>query len=621
MISKFFPKYKKSQVTLFIILAIMIVAGTVSFIVFKDLFIPGEIPHNLEPVYDTFLSCLNEDIKVGIDILESQGGYIKLPEFESGSDYMPFSSQLNFVGTSIPYWYYVSGNNIQKEQIPSKIEMEKQLESFVEEKIYDCSFEDYYKQGFEISFGEPKVNIKILKKGVEADINMNLAIKKGNDSVRVENHSILVNSNLGNLYESAKKIYDKEQEELFLEKYTLDVLRLYAPVDGVELTCSPLIWNANEVFDELENSIEANILALKTKGGDYSLKKKEDKYFVLDLDENARFITSKNFSHSFEVSPSEGSILIAEPVGNQPGLGALGFCYVPYHFVYSLKYPVLVQVYSNKFQEIFQFPVAVIIQGNQPREPLETNAIEFGIPDFCKYKNTLMKVKTYDMSSNSIDSQISYECLGTVCDIGETENGILTSAFPQCVNGYIIAKSEGFEETKYLSSTTSSKNVEIFLYKLYNLSIDLNLEGREYNGNAIIHFNSDKNSKTIVYPERKSVELSEGQYEIKVYIYRNSSLKLEEVTYEQCVDVPKSGLGSFFGLTEEKCFEMKVPEQIIPQSLAGGGTQNHYILDSDLKNSRNIKINVQSLPEPKTIEDLQNNYLLFEDKGLNILFR
>jgi len=61
--------------------------------------------------------------------------------------------------------------------------------------------------------------------------------------------------------------------------------------------------------------------------------------------------------------------LIANPVGNQPGLGVLCFCYVPYHFVYNIGYPVLIQVYSG--EEIFQFPVAVVVKGNKPREALD----------------------------------------------------------------------------------------------------------------------------------------------------------------------------------------------------------------------------------------------------------
>ena len=86
--------------------------------IFKDKLTGQKIPASIQPIYTTFLSCLEEDALVGVDILMSQGGYINLPVFEPGSAYMPFSSQLNFIGNPIPYWYYVSGNNIEKEQVP-----------------------------------------------------------------------------------------------------------------------------------------------------------------------------------------------------------------------------------------------------------------------------------------------------------------------------------------------------------------------------------------------------------------------------------------------------------------------------------------------------------------------
>ena len=261
---------------------------------------------------------------------------------------MPFSSQLNFLGNPIPYWYYVSGNNIQKEQVPTKKEMETQLEEFIEERINDCNFNDYYEQGFEISLAEPKASSTIKDGEVEIDLNMNLNIVFGNESATVKNHKVVIKSKLENLYDSAVKVYEHEQETLFLEEYAVDILRSYAPVDGVEITCSPLVWNANKVFDELQEAIEANTLAIET-GVD------SDDYFKVDLpvDEEVRFLNSRNWPNSFEVSPSEGIILMANPVGNQPGLGIIGFCYAPYHFVYSVKYPVLVQVSDG--DEIFQY--------------------------------------------------------------------------------------------------------------------------------------------------------------------------------------------------------------------------------------------------------------------------
>ena len=613
---------KRAQVTIFIIIAIVIVGGVVVFYSFRDSIVGEKIPVSIEPVYNNFLSCLESKILTGINILESQAGYIYLPDFEPGSRYMPFSSQLNFLGNPVPYWYYVSGNNIQKEQVPSKNEMENQLESFIEEKINKCFFDEYYEQGFEINQGVPKASVSIGKERVDVSLKMEMGFERGEESIVIKNHDIEVNSKLGMLYDSAIEIYQKEQTDLFLENYAVDNLRLYAPVDGVELTCSPLTWNADEVFDELQKAIEANTLALKTKGGDYSLNKEENKYFVIDIsvENNVRFINSKNWPNSFEVVPSEGNLLISKPVGNQPGLGILGFCYVPYHFVYNIRYPVLVQVQEEDTlkgtSEIFQFPVAVVIQGNQPRESLEVSAVDIGVPELCKYKNTLVDVNVYDTKLNQVEADVSYDCLGVTCDIGKTEFGSLAEDFPQCVNGQIIVKAEGFDEAKYVYSTTETGSVDIILDKLYKLDVKLNK-----GGTAIINFVSDKSSKTIVYPEQKNVELSEGQYEVSVYIYKNSSLKLAETTREQCVEVPQSGLGGLVGLTKQECFEVTMPSQIVSNALSGGGKENYYILESELAGSNVIEINADSLPTPKSIEELQNNYILFEELNLDIQFR
>jgi hypothetical protein len=157
--------------------------------------------------------------------------------------------------------------------------------------------------------------------------------------------------------------------------------------------------------------------------------------------------------------------------------------------------------------------------------------------------------------------------------------------------------------------------------KLYNKDIQLKLDGVDYNGNAIIYFISDDFTKTMLYPEQRFVGLAEGQYEVHVYIYRNSSISIEETITEQCMEILKPGVLGFFGLREERCFEIEVPEQIISQALVGGGKQKYYILESELINLGVIEINTESLLVPETIEQLQTNHLLFETRGLEIEFR
>ena len=604
----------KGQTTIFIIIAILIVAVFAGFFIFRDKISISRIPASMQPIYTSFLSCLEEDALVGIDILMSQGGYIEIPEFEPGSAYMPFSSQLNFLGNPIPYWYYVSGNNIEKEQVPSKKYMETELEDFIEQRISECSFDNYYDSGYTIYSEAPKASVEIQDKDIEINLKMDLTIEKDDETVLVKDHRVVTNSKLGKLYDSAIKVYEEEQSKLFLEEYAIDTLRLYAPVDGVELSCSPEVWNAEEVFDELYEAIEINTLALKSKGN-------SNDYFVVDLpvNEDVRFLASQNWPHNFEVNPSEGVFMIANPVGNQAGLGVLGFCYVSYHYVYNVKYPVLVQVYED--DEIFQFPMAVIIQGNNPREPLEGEAVDYEDTEFCDNKNTLMEINIYDSNLIPVQAEISYECFGNTCSIGKTSsNGVLEAEFPQCINGYIVAKADGFEETKYLYSVIESDDVHIVIDRIYNRDVDLKLDWDSYNGEAIISFVSDDLTKTIVYPDTKTVELSEGDYDINVYIYQDSSLELEESTYEECIEIPRIGLGGIIGLTQEKCFEITLPSQIVSSALAGGGKEIYYITEYELQNSDTIEINAESLSKPTSLEQLQENYMLFETKGLDIFF-
>jgi hypothetical protein len=606
---------RRGQVTIFIIIGILIVSAVILFFVLRK---PGTaesgIPADLQPPYTAFLSCLEDETNLGISLIETQGGYIELPAFEPGSAYMPFSSILNFAGAAVPYWYYVSGNNIQREQVPALNGMEDELAKFVEGRINGCDLSDYETLGFDISRGEEtKAEVKINEGSVEINLEMDMAISNAGENAEIDSHLITVDSKLGALYNDAKDVYLKEQSELFLEKYGVDALGIYAPVDGVELSCSPLVWSADDVFDRLQEAIEANTLALKSSG-------ESDDYFLVEgLNPNVRFINSRNWPSTFEVAPSEGPVLISKPVGNQPGLGILGFCYVPYHFVYDVKYSVLVQVYEG--DEIFQFPMAVVIQGNKPREPISSPAFESAVPELCQYKNTRIEVSAKDINGNFVDADISYECSNTVCYLGKTQNGILSTDFPQCANGRIIARAEGYRELEEQYSSIEPGSVELYLDKEHSLGVRVLLDGKQYNKQVILSFISNGSSTTISYPEQNTVELSQGEYEIQAYIYDESTLKLDSSVIQQCVEVPRGGIGGIIGLTEERCFDVEIPEQIISSALSGGGKTKTYVSDSTLERSGFVEISAQSLPKPESLEQLQDNYILFEDKNIDVYFK
>jgi len=401
---------------------------------------------------------------------------------------------------------------------------------------------------------------------------------------------------------------------MVLENYSVDILRTYAPVDGFDLSCSPKIWNANIIFDTLKNATEANFITLKNSG------EKSD-YFNLEIpiDSNVRILNSKDWPSTYEVEPANSPVLVAKPIGNQPGLGILGFCYVPYHFVYNLRYPVLVQL-SQK-GEIFQFPLSITIEGNLAKK-VEVETISDTNVNLCDESPTsVVTVNLVNSNGNPINGNISYNCFESSCNLGETKNGKIIEEFPQCANGKIIVNSEGYKENSHIFSTVQNSSTTITMDRIYEKEILLNIKNNLKNEKAIITINSKDSSEyhTIVYPEEKKILLSPGNYNIQVYVYDNSSIKFEATTIRQCVDVP-SGIFGVIGVTHEECSTINIPEENITNVLVTGGNYDAFFLEGDLKSNKILKISVERYNTPKSLQELQIIYTLVEAKNLEVEF-
>jgi hypothetical protein len=239
----------------------------------------------------------------------------------------------------------------------------------------------------------------------------------------------------------------------------------------------------------------------------------------------------------------------------------------------------------------------------------------------CQDKNTLMNISIYDSNMKPVNGDISYECLGQKCNIGTTKGGKISEEFPQCVNGFVNVRADGYKEEDIMYSTIQEGNLDIYLTKLYNLSVQLKVDGQNYNKGAVIYLISNDFSQTVLYPQQKSVELADGDYEVQVYIYKNSTLKLGATTQQQCVTVPRSSIAGILGFTKQECFDVQVPAQVISDALSGGGKENYTFTNEELRSSKTVNIYAKSLPNPDSLDQLQTNYLLFDNNPLEINVR
>ena len=610
---------KKGQVAVFVIIALVIVGGIVLLYSYREQIFVKSIPAELRPVFDYYQSCVEEQGRAAIDLAESQGGRVDPGVYIPGSEYAPFSSQLNFLGFPVPYWYYVSGNGLIKENVPSKSEIESEISSYVEERVNEnCNFDDFYAKEFSIELGTPNAKTRIEDNKIIIDVNSDISVSKGESSAIKGSHSADISTNLGKLYKTATDIYSKQKSEAFLENYSVDVLRNYAPVDGVEIGCSGKIWKTREVVDELKSGLEANVGAIKFKG-DYYTSKEENEYFIVNLpvEEQVNLIYSRNWPTKVEIFGADDELIIAKPVGAQRGMGVIGFCYAPYHFVYDLSYPVMIQVIIS--DEIFQFPVVVIIDNNVPREGLASTTIsEEPSFDICEIKTQDIKVNVYDSELNKVNANLSYTCFNQKCLLGDAINGEFEGKAPACVNGLLGVNAQGYSEKKETFSTNEESFREVILDKEYDVKLALEVGGRALEGNAIISFESEQKSVTTALPDSESIKLSEGLYNITIYAYGNSSLTLPASTKRQCAEVARGGILGLFGSTKEECFDISIPETKIDSALIGGGKSEIYILPSDLQKGE-FKLRVDSLPKPNSLEELQNNFVAFEAMGVELV--
>ncbi len=614
---------KRGQMTMFIIVTIVIVVSIVLYFSVRGQLGIENIPSELKPVFDYYETCIQDETMVALGIIGTQGGYINTPEYLPGSEYAPFSSQFNFLGFPVPYWNYVSANGLVKEQIPSKTTMESEIADYIKENLVDCDFSSYYVQGFEIESKPAEVDVEVSLNRINVKVDSDLIVSKEGSMASKSEHNVEVNSKLGKFYELARKIYQKQKEDAVFENYAIDVLRLYAPVDGVEISCSGKIWKTQEVLDSIKRGLEANMASIKFKGNYYNLNDKKDEYYLVDIgedvDENINLIYSRNMPTKIEIN-GEGideNLMIASPVGTEEGLGIMGFCYAPYHFVYDLSFPVLVQIYEG--DELFQFPIVNIIDKNVARErifsEIETEEEEF---DFCEFNTQDVTINLYDVNLERVNANLSYQCFNQRCNLGESQDGVFEGKVPSCLNGELIVKNEKFAEKRETFSSNKDRVFDVILDRVYDVKIDLNVGGKKLDGTAMISFaRGDGKSISTILPDSPEIKISEGTYSVTVYVYGNSSITIPASRRTQCQEVPRSGIVGFFGASKEECFDIEIPASKIEYALRGGGKDDVYLLPVQLEEG-SLTLEVEEMPAPKSLEDLQYNYASFEAKGVNV---
>ena len=617
----------KGQVTVFVLLGIFIVILAGVFIYFRGELLVQQarqerfgVSEQFKPVRDYYEGCLRQVVIEGLQVVGSQGGYLELPEDEAAEDIASgFSRNLDVFGNGVvgvPYWSYQQNNKIERAEFPSLKNVEKNVEDYVGEQIGRCFENSSVLSGdLVVSYGslKPQIEIQDEKVFVEMESPVNVQLRDVTETI--QGLQLTLEVPYGKMYKVAREIFEEEQQGLFLEERTLDMMALYdeIPVSDANFDCGVKVWRIGQVKADFKKILQFNLplFAARDKGGG-------DAYRELPLDArglDVLFTYHDDWPFFMEVGPEHDGFLKSDNIIRDAGVMKIMsklFCLQNYQFVYDVKYPVLVQVRRDDF--VFQYAVQVVIEDNVARKSLAAGVEEPSF-DVCENANGQLRVGIFRIADDQrlvpTDAVLRMKCLNQVCELGGSLQGEFAGDVPACVNALITAEKVGYYHPGEIVSTNEASSTSLILEPVEQKRLDVKLirdGGVEAAEDVYVLLelrSSSGHEQSLVYPDDKGVELIADNYHVKAYVFARSSegFAVGGEIVENCVRVPRPGVLGIFSSTEE-CYQQEIPEQKIQDVLIGGGEFEFEVARDDLLQARALTVYLIAEDVPRTNEEM-----------------
>jgi hypothetical protein len=187
---------KRGQVTIFVIIAILIVAGIVAFFIFRDKLNFGltPTPAELQPITEEIQLCVESTLQDGAKLAGLQGGYV-----------IPPSNALETNFSYIAYGYYLGQSTLA-----SKTKIESEIAKYIELTLPFC-FDVSNFPNYKINTGNPKASVKISPSYISASVNYRFTATKAETSYRVgKSYKAEYKVKLGDMHSVAQEIIARE---------------------------------------------------------------------------------------------------------------------------------------------------------------------------------------------------------------------------------------------------------------------------------------------------------------------------------------------------------------------------------------------------------------------------
>ena len=229
----------KAQVSLWIIVAVVLVAAVVLFFLFRGKIEPPSFIEKLPEPQSYIEKCARENTEKAIEIILPQGGYLQPENYKLYKNikvgYLCYNKN-----------YYSSCIN----QEPLYVKhLEEEIKSYITGRIKDCFHnleQEYRKKNYQVSSGDLSLDVRLNPKQVNIEINKKFEISKNEETKRYEKFKVLVASPIYDLAVIAQEIVNQEAKFCYFEYLGFQLLYPAYSIEKIDLGGETKIYSVKE---------------------------------------------------------------------------------------------------------------------------------------------------------------------------------------------------------------------------------------------------------------------------------------------------------------------------------------------------------------------------------------
>ncbi|HLD89103.1 MAG TPA: hypothetical protein VI894_02755, partial [Candidatus Nanoarchaeia archaeon] len=401
---------KKAQVSLFLVLGLVIVAGSL-FVYYiaresvKEVEKPS--PPEIVPLKNYVEGCLSQIAVEGLRKLGEHGGYIQPNNPELSKKVFSMATAENNPAEAdgislgaeesfIPYWYYLKSKSnckrctLSEENIPSIVEIEQQLDGYIEEQLNSClnSFKPFLEKKYEIKQTDRRIiRTTITEQEILIELGFPLEIKRGDQKFEITDFSTTIPYNFIKIYNEALTIIDFEEQTQALEFVSMRLVSAFSapdagklpPIASIDENYYYTTWTLPSVELDLRdlltvyiNSVAINNSKTSPLKGDNEIEQKfydsmHWNVFNETMNEKIEFLYL-NWPIYLDITPRSGFLLRPSSIKHSYPSYLAPTQTNYYEFYYDISYPAVVAITDSNapFGEYrFMFAIESNVRDNK----------------------------------------------------------------------------------------------------------------------------------------------------------------------------------------------------------------------------------------------------------------